>query len=177
MNGGTIATRSARVEVRLGHVHLRVSDLDRSAAFYRDVVGLDITLEGRGHGLPMVLLAASGYHHHIALNTFDSAGASAPPPGHTGLFHVAFLYPDRASLARSARRALAHGVTIGSGRDHGGTVSMYLKDPDLNGVELYYDRPRDHWFAADGRLIVRNDRFDPVEWLAACEEPSMVTTE
>ena len=177
MNRGMTATTPARVDVRLGHVHLRVSDLDRSAAFYRDVIGLDITMDGRAHGLPMVLLAASGYHHHVALNTFDSAGAGAPPPGHTGLYHVAFLYPDRAALARSARQALAHGVTIDSGRDHGGTVSMYLKDPDLNGVELYYDRPRDRWFAADGRLIVRNERFDPVEWLEAFEEPSMATND
>src|SRR5687768_10088043 len=113
-------------DVRIGHVHLRVADLDRAIAFYRDTLGLRLRIDGRAQGLPMVFLAAGDYHHHIALNTLDSAGAAPPPAGHTGLFHVALVYPDRASLARAVARAAAHGATLDGGRDHGGTVSVYL---------------------------------------------------
>ena len=148
-------------DVRIGHVHLRVADLDRSIAFYRDTLGFTLRIDARPQGLPMVFLAAGDYHHHIALNTFESAGAPPPPPGHTGLFHVALVYPDRASLARAVARAVAHGAALDGGRDHGGTVSIYLTDPDRNGIELYYDVPAARWLDDRGRWIARNDAFDP----------------
>jgi catechol 2,3-dioxygenase len=151
--------------VRVGHVHLRVADLDRALAFYRDALGLTVTADAREAGLPMVLLAAGDYHHHIGLNTFESAGANPPPPGHTGLYHTAFVYPDRRELGRAVARLLDHGVEIDHGSDHGGTVSVYLDDPDGNGVELYYDRPRSEWFTEDGRPVLRNDRFSPQDLL------------
>src|SRR3954465_15434727 len=151
--------------VRVGHVHLRVADLDRAVAFYRDALGFGVSADAREAGLPMVLLAAGDYHHHIGLNTFESAGATPPPPGHTGLYHTAFVYPDRRELGRAVARLLAHGVEIDHGTDHGGTVSVYLDDPDENGVELYYDRPRSEWFDAGGNPVLRNDRFDPRDLL------------
>ncbi len=146
--------------VRIGHVHLRVADLDRALSFYRDALGFAVSADAREHGLGMVLLAAGDYHHHIGLNTFDSAGATPPPAGHTGLYHLALLYPDRRELGNAVRRLLDHGDPIDHATDHGGTVSVCLADPDGNGVELYYDRPRADWFDADGRPVLRNDRFD-----------------
>jgi catechol 2,3-dioxygenase len=153
--------------VRVGHVHLRVADLDRALAFYRDALGFGVTADAREHGLDMVLLAAGDYHHHIGLNTFESAGGTPPAPGHTGLYHVAFLYPDRRELARAVARLLEHGHPIDHGTDHGGTVSVYLADPDGNGIELYYDLPRETWFDPEGRPILKADRFDPRELLDA----------
>ena len=152
--------------VRVGHVHLRVADLDQALTFYRDALGFGVTADARAIGLDMVLLAAGDYHHHIGLNTFDSAGAAAPP-GHTGLYHVAFLYPDRTELGRAVRRLLDHGYPIDHASDHGGTVSVYLADPDGNGVELYYDRPRADWFDPDGNPILKAERFDYHELLPA----------
>jgi catechol 2,3-dioxygenase len=146
--------------VRVGHVHLRVADLDRALRFYRDALGFELTADARDMGLDAAFLAAGDYHHHIGLNTWDSAGATPPPPGHTGLYHVAFLYPDRRELGRAVRRLLDHGHPIEHASDHGGTVSVYLTDPDGNGVELYYDRPRADWFDADGRPILKAERFD-----------------
>jgi catechol 2,3-dioxygenase len=146
--------------VRVGHVHLRVADLDRALGFYRDALGFAVSADARPTGLPMVLLAAGDYHHHIGLNTFESAGATPPPPGHPGLYHVAFLYPDRRELGRAVRRLLDHGRPIDHATDHGGTVSVYLADPDGNGVELYYDRPRADWFDRDGNPILQAERFD-----------------
>jgi catechol 2,3-dioxygenase len=151
--------------VRVGHVHLRVADLDRALGFYRDALGFGVTADGRDAGLGMVLLAAGDYHHHIGLNTFESAGGTPPPPGHTGVYHVAFLYPDRRELGRAVRRLLAHDHPVDHATDHGGTVSVYLNDPDGNGVELYFDRPRADWFDADGRPIVKAERFDPRDLL------------
>src|SRR3954470_10020044 len=151
--------------VRIGHVHLRVADLDRAIAFYRDGLGFSVTADARPMGIPMVLLAAGDYHHHIGLNTLESAGGAPPPSGHTGLYHLALVYPDRRELARAVARLLDHGVRIDHGTDHGGTVSVYLDDPDGNGVELYYDRPRCEWFDGDGRPVLRNDRFDPTDLL------------
>jgi catechol 2,3-dioxygenase len=151
--------------VRVGHVHLNVSDLDRSLGFYRDALGLAVTGDGRDRGLDMVFLAAGDYHHHIALNALSTRGASAPPAGHTGLYHVALLYPDRRELVRALRRLLDHGVPVDHATDHGGTVSLYLEDPDGNGIELYYDRPRADWFDADGRPVLKADHFDPMELL------------
>src|SRR5262245_7002959 len=106
--------------VSIGHVHLRVCDLDRSIRFYRDVLGFTLKADGRAVGVPAAFLAAGGYHHHIALNTFETAGATAPPAGHTGLYHLAILYPDRLSLARAVDRLLREGGRYDHGRDHGG---------------------------------------------------------
>jgi catechol 2,3-dioxygenase len=155
--------------VRVGHVHLRVADLDRALAFYRDALGLGVTADGREAGLDAAFLAAGDYHHHIGLNTWESAGGTPAPRGHTGLDHVAFLYPDRRELGRAVRRLLDHGHPIDHGTDHGGTVSVYLSDPDGNGVELYYDRPRTEWYDAGGRLILKAERFDPRELLAGLD--------
>jgi catechol 2,3-dioxygenase len=144
--------------VRVGHVHLKVADLDRSLAFYRDGLGFNVIADGRPH-LEAAFLAAGDYHHHIGLNTWESAGGAPPPPGHTGLYHVAFVYPDRNELAAAARRLLDHGYAIDHASDHAATVSIYLEDPDGNGVELYYDRPREAWFDDAGRPILKADRI------------------
>ena len=146
--------------VRVGHVHLWVADLDRSLAFYRDGLGFAVTADARPIGLDVVFLAAGDYHHHIALNTWETAGGTAPPPGHTGLQHVAFLYPDRHELARAIQRLVDHGWSIDHASDHGGSVAVYLDDPDGNGVELTYDRPRSAWFDTDGRPVLRADAID-----------------
>jgi catechol 2,3-dioxygenase len=153
--------------VRVGHVHLKVADLDRSLAFYRDALGLNLTADGRPAGLDAAFLAAGDYHHHIGINTWESAGATPPPPGHTGLYHVAFVYPDRRELARAVQRLIDHGVEPDHATDHGGTVSVYLDDPDGNGVELYYDRPRHEWFDEHGRPILKADHFPVADLLPA----------
>lgn len=145
--------------VRIGHVHLRVADLDRALRFYRDMLGFTVTGDARSIGLQAVFLAAGDYHHHLALNTWLSAGGTPPPTGHTGLHHVAFVYPDRQALARAVQRLRSHDYPIDSAEDHGATVSVYLCDPDGNGVELYYDRPREAWFDADGRPIIKAEPF------------------
>jgi catechol 2,3-dioxygenase len=145
--------------VRVGHVHLRVADLDRSIAFYRDGLGFVLSGDARPAGLPMAFLAAGDYHHHIALNTWDSEAGPAPQ-GHTGLYHVAFLYPDACELGNAIARLLEHGYPIDHATDHGGTVAVYLDDPDGNGIELTYDRPRPDWYDADGRLVLKAERFD-----------------
>ncbi len=150
--------------VRVGHVHLRVADIDRSLAFYRDALGFEVFADGRQHGLDAAFLAADDYHHHVGINTWESAGATPPPPGHTGLFHVAFLYPDRRALVGAVQRLQAHGYDITQFTDHGGTVSVYVEDPDGNGVELYYDRPRETWTDADGNPVLRADHF-PIDRL------------
>jgi catechol 2,3-dioxygenase len=113
----------------------------------------------------MAFLAAGDYHHHVGLNAMTTAGATPPPHGHTGLYHVALLYPDRRELVRALRRLLDHGVAVDHATDHGGSVALYLDDPDGNGIELYYDRPRADWFEADGRPVLRADHFDPMELL------------
>jgi catechol 2,3-dioxygenase len=152
--------------VHVGHVHLKVSDLERSLAFYRDALGFSVTADGRPIGLQAVFLAVGDYHHHLALNTWESEGATPPPPGHTGLYHVAFVYPDRHELAHAVERLQAHGVEIDHATDHGATVSVYLDDPDGNGVELYYDRPREMWQDEQGRPVLRADRI-PLETVIA----------
>lgn len=157
------ATETPRIHpaTRIGHVHLRVADLDRALGFYRDLLGFAVTADARSAGLPMALLAAGDYHHHLALNTFTSAGGVAPPPGHTGLHHVALLLPDRQALAEIAARLLARPYPIDQAQDHGATISLYLRDPDGNGVELYYDRPADAWTDPDGRPVLKAEPFDP----------------
>jgi len=152
--------------VRVGHVHLRIADLDTATAFYRDVLGFDVMAYGPDLGVPgAAFLSAGGYHHHIGLNTWESAGGSPPPQGHTGLYHVAFLYPDGRALGGAVKRLLDHGHPIDGAEDHGATVSVYLKDPDGNGIELYFDRPRHEWFDERGNPVLKAEPFDPRELL------------
>ncbi len=127
---------------RIGHVHLKVADLERAIAFYHGVLGFEIT---QRWGADAAFLAAGGYHHHIGLNTWRSKGGQPPPPGATGLFHLAILYPTRAALAGALRRLLDAGVPLDGASDHGVSEALYLRDPDQNGVELYRDRPPEQW--------------------------------
>ena len=126
----------------IGHVHLKVADLDRAVAFYHDVLGFDVMLR---YGDAAAFLSAGGYHHHIGLNTWESKGGSPPPPGTTGLYHVAIRYPSRAALARALKRVLEAGITLNGASDHGVSEALYLEDPDRNGIELYRDRPKSDW--------------------------------
>jgi catechol 2,3-dioxygenase len=126
----------------IGHVHLKVADLDRALAFYRDVLGFELM---QRMGDQAAFLSAGGYHHHIGLNTWESQGGSPPPPGTTGLYHVAVRFPTRAALARALRRVLDAGIRIDGASDHGVSEAIYLRDPDANGVELYWDRPKETW--------------------------------
>lgn len=143
---------------RIGHVHLKVADLDRAIAFYSGVLGFELT---QRYGPQAAFLSAGGYHHHIGLNTWESAGGTPPPPGHTGLYHTAILYPDRASLADALRRILRAGIALDGAADHGVSEALYLRDPDGNGVELYRDRPQAEWPRdAKGELRMGNARFD-----------------
>ena len=128
--------------VRIGHVHLSVSNLGRALKFYRDALGFEVT---QRDGRSAVFLSAGGYHHHIGLNTWAGEGASRPPPGRTGLYHFAVLYPTRRELARAFKRLFDHGVPIEGASDHGVSEAIYLRDPDGNGIELYRDRPREEW--------------------------------
>lgn len=148
----------------VGHVHLRVADLDRAIDFYRDVLGFDLTLR---YGDRAAFLGAGGYHHHIGLNTWESKGASPPPPGHTGLYHAAFLYPDRTALAQVLRRVVEAGIALDGAADHGVSEAVYLRDPDGNGVELYWDRAEADWPRdAQGALAMVNDPLDVQALLA-----------
>lgn len=128
--------------VTIGHVHLKVADLQRSLRFYRDILGFQVT---QGYGQDAVFLSAGGYHHHIGLNTWESRGGSPPPPGTTGLFHLAILYPTRPALADALRRLSKASIRLTGSADHGVSEALYLNDPDLNGVELYRDRPAEQW--------------------------------
>jgi catechol 2,3-dioxygenase len=128
--------------VRIGHVHLKVAELERSLAFYRDILGFELT---QRFGRQAAFLSAGGYHHHIGLNTWESAGGSPPPRGTTGLYHAAILYPTRALLADALRRVLAAGIELDGASDHGVSEALYLRDPDDNGLELYWDRPKEKW--------------------------------
>jgi catechol 2,3-dioxygenase len=138
--------------VDIGHVHLKVADLDRALAFWHGVLGFEVTLR---MGAQAAFLSAGGYHHHIGLNTWESAGGGPPHAGSTGLYHVALRYPDRAQLADALRRVVDAGVPLDGAADHGVSEAIYLRDPDENGVELYRDRPREEWpRAADGSLTM-----------------------
>ncbi|MBA2534327.1 MAG: VOC family protein [Rubrobacter sp.] len=149
-------------DMRIGHVHLRVADLERATAFYRDVLGFDVMAYDPDLGVPgAAFLSAGGYHHHIGLNTWESAGGTPPPQGHTGLYHVAILFPDRRGLGGAVKRLLDHGYPVDGAEDHGATVSVYLRDPDGNGIELYYDRPRSEWFDERGNPVLKAEPFDP----------------
>jgi len=142
-------TRDARGEgyvvpagTDVGHVHLKVADLERALGFWHGVLGFEVM---QRYGDEALFLAAGGYHHHIGLNTWESAGGSPPPPGSTGLYHVAIRYPDRRALAGALRRVLDAGIALEGAADHGVSEAIYLRDPDGNGVELYVDRPRERW--------------------------------
>jgi catechol 2,3-dioxygenase len=143
--------------VRIGHVHLKVADLERSLAFYCGVLGFELMAR-----LPQAaFISAGGYHHHLALNTWESRGGSPPPRGSTGLYHTAILYPTRAALADALKRVLDAGIALQGAADHGVSEALYLRDPDDNGVELYRDRPPEEWPRdADGKLQLVNDPLD-----------------
>jgi catechol 2,3-dioxygenase len=128
--------------VVIGHVHLKVADIERALGFYQGVLGFELT--GR-YGKQAAFLSAGGYHHHIGLNTWESEGGSPPPPGSTGLYHVAIRYPTRAALADALRRVRNAGIHLDGASDHGVSEALYLRDPDENGIELYWDRPREEW--------------------------------
>ena len=152
------ASRPIDPGVRIGHVHLKVADLERSLAFYRDVLGFELT---QRFGSQAAFLSAGGYHHHLGLNTWESRGGSAPPPGSTGLYHVAIVYPTRALLADALRRLQKAGVPIEGASDHGVSEALYLRDPDGNGVELYWDRPQEQWpRATDGGIQMFTQPLD-----------------
>jgi catechol 2,3-dioxygenase len=142
----------------IGHVHLKVSDLDRAVGFYRDALGFEETTR---LGDQAAFLSAGGYHHHIGLNTWESKGGSPPPPGSTGLFHFAIRYPTRAALAKALKRLVDAGVPLSGASDHGVSEAIYLNDPDGNGIELYRDRPREDWKTdPDGNVVMVSEPLD-----------------
>ncbi len=156
--------------VRIGHVHLKVADLERALAFYCGVLGFQLT---QRYGPQAAFISAGGYHHHIGLNTWESRGGKPPPSGTTGLYHVAILYPDRASLAVALRRLIEHNIPLDGAADHGVSEAIYLQDPDGNGIELYTDRnpaawPRD----AKGELAMTTGPLDLDELLAESPSPA-----
>ncbi len=155
-------------ETKIGHIHLTVSNLERSLKFYRDLLGFEIT---SFYGDAAVFLSAGGYHHHIGLNTWAGEGASSPPPGHTGMYHFAILYPDRKELARVVRRLLALNHPIEGASDHGVSESIYLLDPDQNGVELYADKPEDKWpIDSEGHLQMTTKHLDLLGLLSELDD-------
>ena len=145
-------------ETRIGHVHLRVANLERAIAFYNGVLGFEVTAR---IGKSAAFLSAGGYHHHIGLNTWESLGGSPPPPGTTGLYHLAILYPTQHELGDALKRLIAAKIPLDGTADHGVSEALYLRDPDGNGVELYWDRPRDEWPSdADGKLTMYTRALD-----------------
>ncbi len=153
-----MASEAISPGARIGHVHLKVADLDRAIRFYRDVLGFEVT---QRLGDSAAFLSAGGYHHHIGLNTWESEGGPWPAPGTTGLYHLAILYPTRAELAAALRRLIEERIPLEGASDHGVSEALYLRDPDGNGVELYWDRPRDEWPRdADGGLAMFTERLD-----------------
>ncbi|MDQ0472471.1 VOC family protein [Labrys wisconsinensis] len=144
--------------VRIGHIHLKVADLDRALGFYCGVLGFELM---QRYGTQAAFISAGGYHHHIGLNTWESRGGSPPPPGTTGLFHTAILYPTRAALADALRRLIEARIPLDGASDHGVSEALYLRDPDENGVELYWDRPQAEWpLTAKGELAMVTQRLD-----------------
>ncbi len=144
--------------VRIGHVHLKVADLDRALGFYCGVLGFELM---QRMGQQAAFISAGGYHHHIGLNTWESRGGPAPPFGTTGLYHLAILYPTRAKLADALRRLIAAEIPLDGASDHGVSEALYLRDPDDNGVELYWDRPKEQWpRTPDGELAMFTHRLD-----------------
>ena len=152
---------------RIGHVHLKVADLERALGFYVGVLGFELM---QTYGDQAAFISAGGYHHHIGLNTWESKGGSPPAPGTTGLFHTAILYPTRAALADALHRLIEANIPLDGASDHGVSEALYLRDPDQNGVELYWDRPKDEWPRnADGSLAMFTRRLDLDDLLAARE--------
>ena len=159
------ATRPIDPHVCIGHVHLKVADLERALRFYCGVLGFEIT---QRYGTQAAFVSAGGYHHHIGLNTWESLGGSPPPPGTTGLYHTAILHPTRRALADALRRVLEAGITLDGASDHGVSEALYLRDPDENGVELYWDRPPDAWpRTPEGGLAMFTRRLDLDDLLGA----------
>ncbi len=155
-------------QVRIGHVHLKVSDLQRSIAFYCGVLGFQVM---QRFGRQAAFLSAGGYHHHIGLNTWESLDGAPPPQGTTGLYHVAILYPTRSELAGALRRLISAGIPLDGAADHGVSEALYLRDPDENGVELYWDRARELWpVTPDGELAMFSRALDLASLL---HEPSV----
>ncbi|MEO6223342.1 MAG: VOC family protein [Vicinamibacterales bacterium] len=155
-----MATQNPPIDpgVRIGHVHLKVADLDRALGFYCGVLGFEPVMR---YGTGAAFIAAGNYHHHIALNTWESLGGSPPASSTTGLYHLAILYPTRALLADALRRVHAAGIALDGASDHGVSEALYLRDPDENGVELYWDRPRDQWpVDANGNLTMYTRPLD-----------------
>ncbi|HWS06321.1 MAG TPA: VOC family protein [Xanthobacteraceae bacterium] len=156
--------------VRIGHVHLKVADIDRALNFYCGVLGFELT---QRIGPQAAFISAGGYHHHIGLNTWESRGGPPPPAGSTGLYHLAILYPTRAELADALRRLTEAKIPLEGASDHGVSEALYLRDPDDNGVELYWDRPKEAWpFTADGKLAMFARRLDLTNLLAENEMPA-----
>jgi catechol 2,3-dioxygenase len=154
--------------VRIGHVHLKVADVDRALAFYCGVLGFELT---QRLGAQAAFMSAGGYHHHVGLNTWESRGGLPPPAGSTGLFHLAILYPTRAELAGALRRVMNANIPLEGASDHGVSEALYLRDPDDNGVELYWDRPKQEWpRTADGGLAMFTRRLDLNNLLAEAGE-------
>lgn len=151
-------------DTKIGHVHLKVSDIERSLQFYRDVLGFAVMSR---YGEQAVFLSAGGYHHHTGLNTWESKGSTPPPPGHTGLYHVAILYPTRAALGDAVRRLREANYPIDGASDHGVSEAVYLRDPDGNGLELYRDRPKNEWPQdAAGNLVFTTNTLNLDDLLA-----------
>jgi catechol 2,3-dioxygenase len=160
--------------VRIGHVHLKVADLERALAFYCGVLGFELTQRLGG----AAFISAGGYHHHIGLNTWESSGGSPPPLGTTGLYHLAILYPTRARLADALRRLREAKIPLEGASDHGVSEALYLRDPDDNGVELYWDRPKEQWpHTVDGKLAMVAERLDLTDLLGELERPRTMDTE
>jgi catechol 2,3-dioxygenase len=153
--------------VRIGHVHLKVADINRALAFYCGVLGFELM---QRMGMQAAFISAGGYHHHIGLNTWESRGGSPPAPGTTGLYHLAILYPTRAQLAGALQRLIEAGIPLDGASDHGVSEALYLRDPDDNGVELYWDRPQEQWpRTANGELAMFTHRLDLADLLRQAE--------
>ena len=166
--GGQV--RPIAAGARIGHVHLKVADIERALGFYCGVLGFALT---QRYGSQAAFVAAGGYHHHIGLNTWDSKGGSPPAPGTTGLYHLAILYPTRAALADALIRVTAAGIALDGASDHGVSEALYLRDPDDNGVELYWDRPQERWpLTADGQLAMVTRRLDLDDLLREADQGS-----
>src|SRR3712207_4037076 len=155
---GTSLAAPIHAGARIGHVHLKVADIERALGFYSGVLGFELQ---QRYGSGAAFISAGGYHHHIGLNTWESLGGSPPPPGSTGLYHLAILYPTRAALADALRRVQAAGIPLDGASDHGVSEALYLRDPDQNGVELYWDRPTEEWpRTPDGGLAMYSRPLD-----------------
>jgi catechol 2,3-dioxygenase len=166
-DGRMVAAAPIDAGVRIGHVHLKVADIDRALAFYCGVLGFQLV---QRFGRDAAFVSAGGYHHHIGLNTWESRGGSPAPQGTTGLYHLAILYPTRAALGDALRRLMEAKIPLDGASDHGVSEALYLRDPDENGVELYWDRPREVWpRAPDGKLAMYTRRLDLMGLLAAAE--------